>query len=219
MSSHFAEAMIWCHLPATIPDPPSKVRQSDAVRLRPRRRPLPRALAVLGLVALSPLILLAIVYGWAPTLSPRKRRAEKAAREDAKARNAIARQQGLHQAFDGNWSGGAGQLLLTWYQQAPDAARLLVPMANEFVLLAAPSRVWFKARARRLKVVARLPYTMARPDISHLAAKDVPHFRVTFSDGTWIALTIDDSDHIEAFLSTCRSLPYPAPKPHPYSAL
>ncbi|GAA4691143.1 hypothetical protein [Streptomyces youssoufiensis] len=212
--SRYADAAVWCHLSGPIPEPPLHIRATvDHSRLVERWRPLPGLIAIVGLVVGSPLILLAILEGWSPTLSPKERRKEKAAREDVKFRNALARQQGLCQPFDGNWAGTAGQTLLTWYAKAPDAPRLLVPMANEFVLLAAPSRMWFKCRPQRVKVVARIPYTTALPDIPSVAAKDVPYFRITFTDGSWLALTIDDSAHIEAFLDLGKSLPYPTPQP------
>ncbi|MFI2028789.1 hypothetical protein [Streptomyces buecherae] len=200
----WAESATWCSLVTALPVPPP----ADAGRVRPRRRPLPRVLATLGFVAASPLLLVAAIEGWdGPALSAKARRARKEAREAAERRVAAARQQGLYQTFDGDWDGAAGQTLLSWYARAPDGERLIVPTDEELVLLAAPSRVWFTGRARRLRIVARVPYRTARPDIPRDADQHLPRFRLSFPDGTWLTLLVDDdNDQVERFFRTCRSI-------------
>ncbi|MEU3963161.1 hypothetical protein AB0F42_25680 [Streptomyces buecherae] len=200
----WAESATWCSLVTALPGPPP----AGAGRVRPRRRPLPRALATLGFVVASPPLLVAAVEGWdGPALSARARRARKDAREAVEHRAAAARQQGLYQTFDGDWDGAAGRTLLSWYAQAPDGERLIVPTAEELVLLAAPSRVWFTGRARRLRIVTRIPYRAARPDIPRDADQHFPRFRLSFPDGTWLTLLADDdNDQVARFFRTCRSI-------------
>ncbi len=82
-----------------------------------------------------------------------------------------------------------------------------MPTDEELVLLAAPSRVWFKGRARRLRIVSRIPYRTARPDIPSDADQRFPRFRLSFPDGTWLTLLADDNnDQVVRFFRTCRSI-------------
>ncbi|MER0243640.1 hypothetical protein AAHZ94_16800 [Streptomyces sp. HSW2009] len=203
----FAESAAWCRLAAAIPEPPPEARQrAGNPRLRPRRRPVCAGLSALTAVLLTPLLIAAALEGWEPTFTRAERQARRAAREALKSREARARELGLYDAFDGDWSGTAGHTLLSWYEQAPDAARLLVPTSSELVLLAAPSRAWARGRVQCLEVLARIPYATARPDVPHVAGRGVPRCRLTFADGSWLALLVeDDPGQIDAFFRTCRS--------------
>ncbi|MFE6775911.1 hypothetical protein [Streptomyces sp. NPDC057702] len=205
-SDRFAETATWCALETALPSPPPAT--SGAPRVRPRRRLLPYVMSGIGFALASPLLLVAALEGWdGPALGSRKRRVRREAREAARLRRARARERGLYQTFDGDWTAAAGHKLLTWYAAAPDGERLIVPTADELVLLAAPSRVWFTGRARRLRVVDRVPYRTARPEIPHDADHDLPRFHLTFADGSWLTLVADDDrDQVAEFFRACRSL-------------
>ncbi len=196
----------WCRLAGPLPEPPAGARPAGQVRLRPRRRPLWIGfLRACGLILLSPLLLYAALEGLPG--SPKEYRAAKARRADRQRRRALVPEQGLDRPFDGRWEGTAGQLLLDWYAQAPDEERLLVLHRSGVFLLAAPSRRWSPGPAGRLRVVRELPSYAERFEVPVISGPDLPCFRLTFTDGSWLGLRfLGSQDATAQALAACRSV-------------
>jgi hypothetical protein len=126
------QAAAWCRLAAPVPALPPAVRQAVGKRrLRHRRRPLPYVFVAVSTVLTSPLLLLAVLEGGNFSDIKKARRAKK----ERRVREAEIPRLGLDRAFDGDWDGTAGQLLLRWYEQAPDRERLSCCRMT-------PSRCW-----------------------------------------------------------------------------
>jgi hypothetical protein len=172
--------------------------------VRQRRRPLPYVLSGCATALLSPLLLLAALDGMIPGQIKEKRRKKKAIR----ARKAqVLPRLGLDRAFDGNWNATAGQLILAWYNQAPDPERLIVPVDGNLALLAAPSPWWYTGRPKHLRIVAQFPAGTARCEIPDFADDDNRRFWLHFPDGSWISLKAERGEQTARFFNACRVLP------------
>ncbi|NEW75412.1 hypothetical protein [Streptomyces rhizosphaericus] len=192
----------WCQLAAPIPTPPHEAHQASGKRrLTQRSKPLAYVVTGCATILFSPLLLLAALDGMTPQQIKERKRKKKTVR----ARKAEFPQMGLDRAFDGNWNAAAGQFLLTWYSQAPDPERLIVPMNDKITLLAAPSRWWYRGRPKRLRIVAEFPTDLARCRIPEFADDDIRRFWLQFSDGSWISLKAERGEQTQRFFTACRA--------------
>lgn len=186
-----AAAAEWCAI-GKIPTPPPHIHK--AAGGGPLRPGIPALLGCLGyLLFYVSLPLIAVIawvdhYGGILFYTPREHRERRQEAREKTLREKAISESGLDCAFDGDWSGDAGQLLLQWYSQSPHPKRLVIVAHGRIVLAAPPKRVAFGA-AGKSRVVHEIPATQAHIEDPLFGNWATGLFRITFNDGSWISFS------------------------------
>ncbi|MGW5654071.1 hypothetical protein [Streptomyces humi] len=194
------DAAAWCTI-GKIPEPPAEVhRATGSAPLRPASI---RPLGMLGVALGTPLLYIGKMFGllaageeaikrMLSTTGEQER--HRAAKLNEKRRAEAFVELGLDKAFDGDWNGAAGRLLLQWYSHSSHHERLVALAGNRILLAAPPKRVSIR-RDALMQVVAEIPTGEA------VLADPLPAFKLKndrlllrFKDGSWLTLTTEEWD-------------------------
>ncbi|MEU5311138.1 hypothetical protein [Streptomyces sp. NPDC021562] len=193
-----ADAAAWCRI-GKIPTPPEDVHR--AAGGGPLRPAVIRPLGALGILLgglFYPLLMLLIFLSvleerMERLLGPESERARARGKDrEAKEGKAALQAHGLDQIFDGDWTGSAGQFLLSWYSHSPHHNRVLVLAQGRIVLMAPPKRVSVRQEAR-LRVVAELPTAEAVVEDPLAGSHATDRLRIRFSDGSWLVVITEET--------------------------
>ncbi|MDH6217771.1 hypothetical protein [Streptomyces pseudovenezuelae] len=191
------DAGAWCTI-GKIPEPPADVYQ--AAGAGPLRPAFLRPLGMLGAVLVAPFMPIAMLFSLLASgeealrrlLSTKEERDRAGASDlDVERRDKAIAELGLDQTFDGNWHGAAAQFLLRWYSHSSHHQRFVV-LAQGRILLAAPPKRVSVRRDERMRVVAEIPVGEAVLE-DPLPAYESNKLRICFKDGSWLALTSEES--------------------------
>ncbi|MEW2034218.1 hypothetical protein AB0901_27425 [Streptomyces roseifaciens] len=185
-----------------VPKPPKDVYAAAG---RPRLRPgWIRPLRILGYIAVSPFMLIAIGYAaleaaaeavLGPLLRTKKERQalrdEKARKERLRRDTALPR-NGPVEVFDGDWHAEAGRLLLRWYTQSSHPNRLVILGADR-VVLAGPRRRVTLGQDKKAQILDVLKADQAVVDGPFRSGFATGPLRIRFHDGSWLRLAAVDS--------------------------
>ncbi|MEH6373507.1 hypothetical protein V7793_03970 [Streptomyces sp. KLMMK] len=194
-------AVGWCKL-GPIPKPPKDVYAAAGhPRLRPGRI---RPLGILGCIAVSPFLLIAIGYAaleaaaeavLGPLLRTKKER--QALRDEKARKERLRRDTELPgnrpvEVFDGDWHAEAGRLLLRWYTQSSHPNRLVI-LGPDRVLLAGPRRRVTVGQDKKAQILDVLKADQAVVDGPFRSGLATGPLRIRFRDGSWLRLTAVES--------------------------
>ncbi|MEU2334881.1 hypothetical protein ABZ608_15045 [Streptomyces sp. NPDC013172] len=194
------DAAAWCTI-GTIPEPPDEVRR--AAGSAPLRPAFITPLGMLGVALGTPLLYIGKLFGllaageeavkrMLSTTGEQER--HRAAKLDEKRRDEAVVELGLDKAFDGDWNGAAGRLLLQWYSHSSHHERL-VALAGDRILLAAPPKRVSIRRDALMQVVAEIPADEAvlSDPLSGFKLKN-DRLLLRFRDGSWLTLRTEEWD-------------------------
>ncbi|MFF5716961.1 hypothetical protein [Streptomyces buecherae] len=181
----------WCTI-GSLPKPPPEVHA--AAGNGPLRPAFVRPLGIAGYVLAAPVWLVVGVAGAVEALfelvfgvfTIRKNRR---LNREAEQRKAEIAAHGLNEVFDGDWNAAAGQLLLRWYSQSSHPKRLVLIAPGRIVLAGPPKRVTLGALDES-DVLYEIPGDQAVIEDPLNGRLDTNKFRIRFSDGSWIVLTV-----------------------------
>ncbi|MEV7087916.1 hypothetical protein AB0O07_18830 [Streptomyces sp. NPDC093085] len=195
-------ALVWCELHGPIPTPPKEIqRAAGKVRLKPKHHWLYYVAIVVGCFIFIPLMLIdQLDKALDRLLAGKQDRAQRSGGSgNGGAKRRAERRPPPNRVFDGDWNLAAGQLLLRWYADSPNARRLVLLGSDRIHVAASPGRRLFATRADNFQTVREYAHTEVRAEGDAGQPRGFATFRLRFPDGSWLELgqlhRPDDADH------------------------